>query len=354
MLEILQQPPVVPHIFIRLSPARATVVYETYWRFAVERQNIFFRRIAGSREPWTNDPILLKHKFTNVYRASDRVSQYLINHVITSGDQKEEEIFFRIVLFKIFNKIDTWELLSTSLGATPCYRNFSVDRYDKILNSALLEARRIYSAAYIMPSCSTLFGQKRKHANHLRLIDLMMRDRLPQKLCKASRMQDAFEMLRELPSIGDFLAYQYVTDINYSDITNFSEMEFVVPGPGARDGIRKCFASLGGLTEPDLIKFVADRQQEHFQELGLNFKDLFGRPMQLIDCQNVFCEVDKYARLKHPEVQGRTNRTKIKQLFKPTSALPNPSYPPKWGIHELLTRQPSSSCNDDPAKAKRH
>ena len=29
----------------------------------------------------------------------------------------------------------------------------------------------------------------------------------------------------------------------------------------------------------------------------VEFRDLWGRPLQLIGCQNLFCEVDKYARV---------------------------------------------------------
>ena len=82
-------------------------------------------------------------------------------------------------------------------------------------------------------------------------------------------MQESFEILRSYPSMGDFLAYQYITDINYSEITHFSEMELVIPGPGARDGIRKCFASLGGLNEVEIIKQCAVRQDEEFRNQGL-------------------------------------------------------------------------------------
>ena len=57
-------------------------------------------------------------------------------------------------------------------------------------------------------------------------------------------MAQAFEILRSYPTIGNFLAYQFVTDLNYGDLIDFSEMEFVVPGPGALDGIRKCFSNL--------------------------------------------------------------------------------------------------------------
>src|SRR2546430_9607468 len=85
----------VPHVWVRLSPAEPTEVYETYWRFAAERQAIFFRRLAGLPAPWTSDPILARYKFTNVYRASDRVSQYLIRHVIYRGRQDPVEAFFR-------------------------------------------------------------------------------------------------------------------------------------------------------------------------------------------------------------------------------------------------------------------
>src|SRR5258707_9985183 len=40
------------------------------------------------------------------------------------------------------------------------------------------------------------------------------------------------------------------------------------------------------------------------------------RRLQLIDCQNLFCEVDKYARVAHPNIAGRTGRTRIKQKFR--------------------------------------
>src|SRR5262249_26972451 len=119
-------------VFCRLAPAKATIVYNTYWHFAGERQAIFFRRAHGEPLPWTVDPILHDYKFTNVYRASDRVSQYLIEHVIYDGDQSPEETFYRILLFKIFNRIETWELLRRELG-TVAYAGHTFERIDKVL-----------------------------------------------------------------------------------------------------------------------------------------------------------------------------------------------------------------------------
>ena len=149
-------------------------------------------------------------------------------------------------------------------------------------------------------------------------------------------MAAAFALLRAYSSVGDFLAYQFLTDLNYNEFMRFSETDFVVPGPGARDGLRKCFESLGDLDEPDTIRWVMDRQQCETRRLGLEPINLWGRPLQLIDCQNLFCEVDKYARVRHPEAKGRSGRTKIKQRFTPSIEPLSPWYPPKWGINDRI------------------
>ena len=327
----------------RLSPAKPTIVYDTYWRFAVERQEVFFRRLEGFSPPWTNDSILARFKFTNAYRASDRVSQFLIRNVIYEGSQSSEEVFFRTLLFKIFNRIETWELLKATFGKVE-YSSYSFDGYDKVLSQALAAGRAIYSAAYIMPSAGRVFGYTQKHRNHLKLIEGMMADDLPQRIAGARTIREAFDLLHSYPSIGDFLAYQFVTDLNYSEVTNFSEMEFVVPGPGALDGIRKCFSDLGGLTEADLIRVVTERQEDELQRLGLRFRDLWGRRLQLIDCQNLFCEVSKYARVKHPDVKGVGSRSRIKQVYRPTAEPVEYWYPPKWGINSLIPRLGASNA----------
>jgi hypothetical protein len=340
-----------PGISCRATGPTPTPVYETYWRFAVARQELFFRRLSGSPAPWTNDPILREYKFTNAYRASDRVSQFLIRHVIYRVDLPAEpsEIFFRVILFKTFNKISTWERLQSSLGPLT-YASYAERKYDRVLQRIMAQGESIYSGAYIMPSGGRDAPHKFKHQMHLALIRGMMRDSLPSKLAAATSMETAFSLLRSYPTLGDFLAYQYTIDLNYSPIMNFDEDDFVVPGPGARDGIRKCFADLGGYSEAEVIHLVTERQQMEFDARGLDFKSLWGRRLHLIDCQNLFCEVDKYARVKHPEISGRTGRTRIKQRYKPSDPLPSFWYPPKWGINSLVNSDPTNhSSMEDPS-----
>ena len=78
---------------------------------------------------------------------------------------------------------------------------------------------------------------------------------------------------------------------------------------------------------------MAEHQDEHFERLGLAFDGLHGRPLQLIDCQNLFCEVDKYARVAHPTVAGLSGRSRIKQKFAPAGPTLTSWFPPKWGIN---------------------
>jgi thymidylate kinase len=168
-----------PQIFSKLEPAKPTVVYDTYWRLAAERQAILFRRLRGDQPPWTNDPILREYKFTNAYRASDRTSQYLIRNVIYCGDQSPDEVFFRALLFKFFNRIETWELLTRKLGRVS-YKEYSYTHYDAALTKAIDGGTTIYSAAYIMPSGGpSSFG--RKHRMHLKLLEQMLKDDLPSR-----------------------------------------------------------------------------------------------------------------------------------------------------------------------------
>ena len=308
---------------------RSTPVFDTYWRFAAKRQELFLNRLRGEAPPWTDDPVLLAHRFTNVFRASDRVSQYLIQNVLFQGIQTGEEIFFRCLLFKLFNRIECWEALSSLVGM-PSWKTFNLDTYGRALDVMSAKGQKLYSAAYIMPS--PRMGSLRKHWNHLRLLQLIMEEGIPAKVERAGSLKEVFELLRACPSFGDFLAFQYTIDLNYSEMLHFSEMDFVVAGPGAKGGLAKCFADTGGLEVNDVIKAVTDMAESEFDRLGLPYTTLWGRPLHPIDCQNLFCEVDKYARVVHPEYTARNGRTRIKQRFSPNPCSLTQWYPPKWKL----------------------
>lgn len=308
---------------------RPTSVFETYWCFAAERHSIYLSRLARRPQPWTADPVMAEYRFTNAYRAADRVSQYLIRNVIYSGPQDIDELVFRLLLFRLYNKTETWDLLSSHVGPLT-WRDFSFTAYASVLNTARDQGRTLYSAAYVIPP--PRLGEPTKCANHLRLLELMMRRSLPNQVAAAQELRDVYRVLIEYPSIGRFLGFQLTIDLNYSSALCFSEMDFVVAGPGASDGIRKCFGPESSGIEDHVIAYVAEHQQLYFNALALDFPGLFGRPLQLVDCQNLFCEVDKYARVAHPAVEGLSGRRRIKQRYRANTQPLSAWFPPRWRL----------------------
>ena len=288
-------------------------IYDMYWYFACERQNVFYNKLNGKSMLYTDDKILQEYKFCNCYRVLDRVSQFLLKSVIYNGvEYSKEDMIFRIILFKIFNKEDTWNYLMEKLKDI-VLDNFSFESYDRLLTEYKNNGNKIYNDAYI--SCANkAFGYEMKHQNHLALLEQMfIKDKMQNKIIDCKSMKEAFNILKEYPLIGNFMAYQLVTDINYSEVVNFREDEFTVAGPGAIRGIKKCFSNLEGATYEDVIKYMYDVQESEFERLKLKFKYINGRKLQYIDIQNLFCELDKYLRVRRPNL--KSNRIKIKKKY---------------------------------------
>ena len=85
------------------------------------------------------------------------------------------------------------------------------------------------------------------------------------------------------------------------------------------------------MSNEDIIRYMYKHQEEEFKRLGLEFKRIGNRPLQLIDCQNIFCELDKYCRQALPDL--KSNRTKIKKHYVPKKEIIEYIYPPKWKLN---------------------
>jgi hypothetical protein len=318
-----------------MEPTPRAEVFDAYWRFAAERQRIFDQRLKDPDGPWTEDPILRRFKFCNTFRASDRISQYLITRVIYdpgADDLPPEDVFLRIVLFRLFSKESTWEALEQATGGV---RRDTLDI--DVLGDLLEDLRRdgpIYTAAFIL-CAHDAYGHRIKHRNHLDLVARMFAPgALGARLTAATSLKDVYEALREWPMIGAFMGYQLAVDLNYSDHLAFDEDDFTVPGPGAVRGLRKVFSDFGDHSPSQLIMSMVDQQEEHFDRLGLEWSGLFGRRLHAIDCQGLFCETDKYARVAFPQLTS--NRVRIKQEYRDPKPIGALFYPPKWNINDHI------------------
>lgn len=82
---------------------------------------------------------------------------------------------------------------------------------------------------------------------------------------------------------------------------------------------------LGGLGA-EILQWMTDNHA-----LDVNW---FGRPLQLIDTQNVYCELDKYCRAITPGTTAGSKKIKTNYLVPDGTVrrLPAPFFPPKWGL----------------------
>lgn len=322
-----------PLTITRLRPPEPSLVYPVLWEFASKRHDIYLRRLLGQPYPWTDDPVLSTYKFTNSFRVLDRVSQYFVAMIYSEPTASEESLFLRTILFKTFNRIDTWESIVRNFGL-PTASNFDFAACEALLSRMRDRKIPIYSAAYIMPPSKK---REQKHHMHLEMIQQMLRSGLPAKLATQPSLEGVYRSLLCWRTLGPFLSFQYSIDLNYSTMINHKEYEFVVPGPGALDGLAKCFNSLGGYCPSDTIKWMTDRQAREFERSNVSFEGLWGRPLQPVDIQNVLCEVSKYTRMTHPQVVGLSRRKRIKQRFRQTGPLRPPFFPPKWAINDNVS-----------------
>jgi 5-hmdU DNA kinase-like protein len=254
--------------FVPRRPPQATVVFETYWRFAAERQAILFRRLKGKPPPWTDDPILRSVRFANAYRAGDRrTSQLLIRRVIYEDATYHRGTVFRTLLFRFFN------LAATGRSRRPPSTSRRLHKRSKTI--IRLRARTPLRASSHL--CRRRGDCGNMGSNSSYCDSCSRRHRTAD--CGSEVAGGSLDALCRYPSIGPFLAYQLAIDLNYGPTPYFDEMDFVAVGPGAREGIEKCFDSRAGWSDEEIIRWVADCQELEFGSRGLVFSRLWG-----VDC----------------------------------------------------------------------
>lgn len=321
------------------SPTPRPGVYEIYWKFAAARQHAFEARVRGDRAPFTDDPIIQNYKFCNVFRAADRVSQYMIRDVAyRADDSSPQDRIFQIVAFRTFSNTRTWDTVTAILGRSPRISDLKDGSFENALNVTKEKNGGLYTGAFIL--CATnAYGRNQKHLNHVELFrDMFVVRGLADELLAAPSLQAVYEALHRFPLMGDFMSYQTAVDLNYSEFINFSEDDFTQPGPGALRGLKKVFSDFGGLSPREVIMWMVEHQEDEFARLGLSFDGLWGRPLHAIDAQGLFCETDKYCREALPEL--RSARSRIKARFSQTPEPMTLFFPPKWGLNDKLPKAP--------------
>ncbi|KAI0629256.1 hypothetical protein C8Q77DRAFT_1236909 [Trametes polyzona] len=306
------------------------VILDTFFTFVAERHHVHQRRLRGDPQPWTSDAILANYPFTNVFRVYDRVTQYILHNVILKGDQSLREQCFRVMLFRSFNKMETWELLVEHFGEVT-WRDFDVNAYEDVLSEEQ-QKNPLYGHAYIIPSPK--LGGRANASNHLRLVQLMMEEDLPGQLQKVHHLKDAHGRIGLFPGMGDFMALQLLLDLNMTAHFNYPEDEWVALGPGSLACLQKIFGPAVRGFELDALRYLHRTQHAHFARLRVRpdrIPRIPGRAagLSMVDIEHALCECEKYSRALHPSIVGK--RLKVaKRAFVPRPEPITADVPAHW------------------------
>lgn len=299
---------------------------ELYEHFVIERHRIWERRLAGLPAPWSTDAVLRVKKFTNVYRVLDAGTQFLVRELISDPWTDPEVVLLRCFLYRYTNRPEPWIAWKQETGDYPHHGDLKSGRLRTFWADYQASGLGLFSPAYQM-----FVGAENKGTNRL---DWVLRltsetfcssgERLIEEYCRIEPgnplgMKTRVTMLQTLPRCGPFMAMQITTDYGYSHHAQADENEFILPGPGARAGV-KVFAPREDAE--DVIRRVRERLRQEGRV------SLFGRPPSLMDVQNTFCEFSKYERACRAVEVGGPERG----FYRGHGELPEPVLPAHWGL----------------------
>jgi 5-hmdU DNA kinase-like protein len=280
-----------------------------YWMN--ERHNIYLKRKAGEKWPWTKDKILREYKFTNVFRQLDRVTEEWTKRYIArlGGAKKlsDGDLLFQCAMFRLFNWPDTYDCLYYNMGA-----NWNTAKAIKLLTDRQHnDHEQIFTGAYIIPNAGRTEPKVQVICEALDEL-YKQRDKLAKRIRKARSMERAVEFLETIPTIGGFIGYEIACDLRHtrllSDATDI--LSWANPGPGAKRGIHRLLAGsadkLKGLDYNKhmraLLVLATDRDKP---VLGDHiFKCEW--PFEMREIEHSLCEFDKMMRVKNGEGRPRS------------------------------------------------
>lgn len=325
-------------------------IYFLYW--VTERMNIFWKRYNNIEPPYTNDEVLQNYKFTNVYRCLDRVSQYFIKEIINKSEgYSDKDLFWRILLFKHFNKIETWGYLEKRFGEITL--DIPMESMVGELGKLNEVGGAVYSSAFLQTApfmgsegFLSQYGLQKGCRKFRAYLTIFYKYFIEQgnidNILAVESLEELFGSLKKVPGFAAFLSMQYTTDLNWSRLFNFNENSFISASVGSIRGIERVFDFEGKVKDYSaVIYWVHENFSELFEyyteefDINLNFKplEIGGKVYMptLMDIQNCFCESDKYMRGLGVETKGKKVYGKrIKSKFNQNNFKIKYEFPKKW------------------------
>ena len=263
-----------------------------YW--IRERHNVWNRRQVGQKKPWTDDEVLQQYFFTNPYRENDKTTVWF-REKIREPFRECYEVLFATVAFRWFNRIETGE----ALLATESEDGFSI----LVLwnrKRALATLRRLknpFTGAFMIPAVP---GTK-KIEHVCDCLKPFWKDRLDlaSEIEEGQSLEKAHKLLTLYPYMGDFMAYEVVTDLRHTilldqatDINTWAN-----PGPGCRRGLKRLLGLPLKKSNAAGVPKVKNELKLMRRLLAKSRNRLAGLPpLEMREIEHSLCEWDKYER----------------------------------------------------------
>ena len=260
-------------------------VKESFFSFISKRQRIWYNRfiLNKPREEWTDDPILKKYKFCNVFRELDRGTQILMKNVLKNKSLSIEEKFLNIAAYRFFNQrwfFDEFGIL----------KDFDKDKFRIKMEAAKKKYGSCFSSAYLIGPNVLDPAHKGKIAQVSWALDYAWKH-LDEVFYPALKEKDP-HILIKIPQkvllIGEFLSYQILLDLIYTGEMAVDDNCPLYVGPGAITGIQYAAKLEKRPTMRKCIPYIQELYESQSDYVDL-WKDIYP-PKDLIYAPNK----DKY------------------------------------------------------------
>ncbi len=228
-----------------------------FWAFMTERYNIWYRRfVLEKKYPWTEDVVLRRFKFCNVFRQLDVGSQYVTDKILSSGGDMES-IVYNVMLYRLFNLPYTYELLG---GFNQVGKMKRCNSLAARLVDAKNKGHKLFNDAYLTAPGNDLNGRIKAVGYLEGIYELQHADyrSVLEGISAADSMYDAWMTVRSCRFFGPFISYQVVLDLMWKFDWPDKDI-FTYVGPGAKSAVDG-FLQAGQLTKLEVVRETTDRK----------------------------------------------------------------------------------------------
>jgi len=285
-----------------------------YW--CCERESIRKKRVAGAPYPWTEDPILRQYRFTNLRRRDDRVSQWIIKHVLERGLDHELDVFLK---WSALARWVNWPPTLEKAQRMNCISRTDIDliAIGQLIDALVAQDEKAWTGAYMIRPAKPPYSPMRKGMFIATIVVgkefVGVIDRVKLGL-SANSVQATCELLQEANFWGPFMAGQVVADWTYTPLlASAADLNTWAPqGPGSRRGFNRLLGRplKQHISPEEWSEQLQLWRAEIIQELGAEYTTLTA-----MDVQNALCETDKYLRVRYGEGRPRAVYDTAEGLF---------------------------------------